>query len=141
MRNIKNIFIHCTATPQSATPESITEGFRKRGWKRPGYHYLIEPDGRVRQLLDITQASNGVQGHNANAINIAYIGGVAKDGTATDNRTVEQKAAIVHLLLQLRETFPTAHIMGHRDIWSQTDSRKWKKQCPCFNASREYKYI
>ena len=70
MRNIKNIFIHCTATPQSATPESHTEDFRKRGWKRPGYHYLIEPDGRVRQLLDITQASNGVQGHNTNAINI-----------------------------------------------------------------------
>ncbi len=141
MRDIKTIFIHCTATPRTATPESITEAFRRRGWKSPGYHYLILPRGGVTQLLDISRVSNGVQGHNANAINIAYIGGTDGDGRPADTRTIEQKAAIVHLLIQLRERFPKAHIMGHRDIWSETDSRLWKKQCPCFNATKEYMYI
>lgn len=141
MRNIKTIFIHCTATPQNTTPESIISGFRRRGWKAPGYHYLATPKGEMVQLLDIGQVSNGVEGHNAEAINIAYIGGTTSDGKPVDNRTIEQKAAIVHLLIQLKEQFPKARIMGHRDIWSATDSSKWKKYCPCFNATREYMYV
>lgn len=141
MRNIKTIFIHCTATPQTATPESIINGFKRRGWKAPGYHYLATPRGEMIQLLDIRQVSNGVAGHNADAINIAYIGGTTSDGRPVDNRTIEQKAAIVHLLIQLKEQFPGARIMGHRDIWSATDSRKWKKHCPCFNATKEYMYV
>lgn len=27
--------------------------------------------------------------------------------------------------------------MGHRDIWGKNPS-KWKKQCPCFDAEKEY---
>lgn len=141
MRDIKTIFIHCTATKQTATPESIAESFKNRGWKFPGYHYLITPEGKTLQLLDISLPSNGVKGHNNESINIAYIGGITNDGRPTDNRTIEQKAAIVHLLIQLREKFPHSHIMGHRDIWSTRDSRKWKKSCPCFNATEEYRYI
>jgi len=30
--------------------------------------------------------------------------------------------------------------MGHRDIWGK-DPSKWKKQCPCFDASSEYANI
>lgn len=30
--------------------------------------------------------------------------------------------------------------MGHRDIWGK-DSKKWKKQCPCFDAEKEYEEI
>lgn len=30
--------------------------------------------------------------------------------------------------------------MGHRDIWGK-DSKKWKKQCPCFDAEKEYSSI
>lgn len=27
--------------------------------------------------------------------------------------------------------------MGHRDIWG-SNSKNWKKYCPCFNAKEEY---
>ena len=30
--------------------------------------------------------------------------------------------------------------MGHRDIWGK-DSKKWKKQCPCFDAEAEYAHL
>ena len=30
--------------------------------------------------------------------------------------------------------------MGHRDIWGK-DPSKWKKQCPCFDAEKEYSNI
>lgn len=141
MRNIERIFIHCTASSNTATRESILNEFQRRGWRNPGYHYLVEAKGTVHQLLDEKEVSNGVIGYNATAINIAYIGGVNAEGKIADTRTIEQKAAIVHLLLELRERYPKARIMGHRDIWSLNNPQKWKKQCPAFNASKEYEAI
>lgn len=141
MRKIKLIFIHCTATSQKASVETIKKGFGQRGWKYPGYHYIVTPNGKTVKLLDESIPSNGVAGYNASAINIAYIGGIDKYGKPIDNRTIEEKAAIVHILLQLRERYPKAKILGHRDIWSTTDSSKWHKACPCFNATKEYEAI
>ena len=52
MRTIKNIFVHCTATPQHTTIEQLQAAFRRRGWSAPGYHYVICPTGRIVKLLD-----------------------------------------------------------------------------------------
>lgn len=30
--------------------------------------------------------------------------------------------------------------MGHRDIWGKNPA-KWKKQCPCFDAEKEYAFL
>lgn len=30
--------------------------------------------------------------------------------------------------------------MGHRDIWGK-NPKNWKKQCPCFDAEKEYENI
>lgn len=143
MRNIKRIFIHCTATPQQTTIDTLQAGFRARGWDNPGYHYVIPTDGSIVQLQPEDRAANGVQGFNSTAIHIAYIGGVIRDEytgqlTPSDTRTTQQRAAIRHLLQQLRTRYPHAQILGHRDIWGADKPRKWHKMCPCFNASREY---
>ena len=39
--------------------------------------------------------------------------------------------------MYLKQQYPKAHILGHRDIWGK-DSKKWKKWCPCFDAEKEY---
>lgn len=140
MRQIKRIFIHCTAGSQKMTKEQLLAVFKQRGWKNPGYHYAIFPDGKVERLLDESQISNGVQGYNSTSINIAYIGGIDNKGCPCDNRTDAQKSALENLLVSLKQSYPDAHIMGHRDIWGK-DSSKWKKACPCFNAEEEYKNI
>lgn len=140
MRQIKRIFVHCTAGAQRQTIDDLKEEFRKKGWKEPGYHYVIDINGGVHQLLAIEKISNGVQGYNSTAINIAYIGGIDGRGKPIDNRTDAQKDALVLLLHNLKQKFPSAQIMGHRDIWGK-DSRKWKKMCPCFNAMEEYENI
>ena len=62
------------------------------------------------------------------------------DGKPIDNRTPAQKDALMLLLHKLKQKFPTAQIMGHRDIWG-TDRSNWRKMCPCFNAIQEYKDI
>ena len=125
MRTIKRIFVHCTAGSQKQTIDDLKAEFRRKGWKSPGYH---------------EEVSNGVQGYNSTAINVAYIGGIDANGKPTDNRTPEQKDALTLLLHKLKQKFPDAKIMGHRDIWG-TDKSKWKKMCPCFNAIDEYKDI
>lgn len=140
MRKIERIFVHCTAGSQNQSVEDLKQEFQRKGWKSPGYHYVVSPNGGTHQLLPIEQVSNGVQGYNSTAINVAYIGGIDSNGGPVDNRTPEQKDALVLLLHKLKQQFPDAQIMGHRDIWG-TDSKKWKKWCPCFNAAEEYKNL
>ena len=140
MRDIRRIFVHCTAGNQKQTKNDLLREFKARGWKAPGYHYVVFPDGKVESLLSEDKVSNGVQGYNSTAINIAYVGGVDSKLKPVDNRTQAQKDALWDLLFYLKQQYPNAHIMGHRDIWGK-DSRKWKKWCPCFDAEAEYASI
>lgn len=133
MRNITHLVVHCTATQQSATVESIMRYWKEeKGWKSPGYHFLIDPKGKVHNLLSIDQISNGVKGHNASIINICYIGGVDASNKPVDNRTEAQKLAIRAKLQELRRAFPKAIILGHRDFPGVA------KACPSFDAKKEY---
>lgn len=134
MRDIKYIAIHCTATPQSATVESIKRYWRENlKWKSPGYHYLIEPNGNVNQLQHLDQIANGVAGYNSVSIHISYIGGVDSKNKPLDNRTPQQKQAILNILEELKKKYPKAIIQGHKDFPGV------KKACPSFDAKTEYK--
>ena len=140
MRQIKRIFVHCTAGSQKQTKDDLLREFKARGWSAPGYHYVVFPDGRVDSLLAEDKVSNGVQGFNSTAINVAYVGGIDSKGRAVDNRTEMQKTALMTLLGALKRKYPDAHVMGHRDIWGK-DPKNWKKQCPCFDVTSEYGFL
>lgn len=140
MRQIKRIFVHCTAGSQKTTLKQLENEFKAKGWKSPGYHYVVFPDGKVEQMLDESKVSNGVRGYNSTSINVAYVGGVDSKLKPVDNRTEAQKASLVILLTDLKSRYPDAYIMGHRDIWGK-DPKKWQKWCPCFDAEVEYAEI
>ncbi|MRM97665.1 N-acetylmuramoyl-L-alanine amidase [Riemerella anatipestifer] len=147
MRTIKYIVLHCTATSQTTTIESIKRFWREKlGWKNVGYHYIIKPDGEIVQLADLNTITNGVKGRNKNAINAAYIGGVEK-GKAVDNRTLQQKASQVKLLRELQEKFPKTEIVGHRDLSPDLNGdgiispHEWTKECPSFDVKQWLKEI
>lgn len=136
MRDIKEIIIHCSATPEGRdfTVADIDRWHRERGFSGIGYHLVVYRDGSVHTGRPIERAGAHCKGHNAHSIGICYIGGLAADGkTAKDTRTILQKAALVHLLLQLRERFPKAKIHGHRDFAA--------KACPSYDATKEYSAI
>jgi N-acetylmuramoyl-L-alanine amidase len=136
MRTITHIVVHCSATGQDAKVEAIQRYWKQNlGWKSPGYHYIIEADGKETQLLTIAQPSNGVKGWNKSIINVCYIGGVNKLGKAADNRTDAQKRQLMTRLKALKTMFPNAIIQGHKDFPNVA------KACPCFNAKAEYKNI
>lgn len=140
MRKIERIFVHCTAGNQKQTLQQLKDEFIRKGWKNPGYHYVVFPDGKLVQLLSEDKVSNGVQGYNSTSINVSYIGGIDKQGRPLDNRTQAQKDTLYALLMYLKQQYPKAHILGHRDIWGK-NSKNWKKYCPCFDAEQEYKEI
>lgn len=143
MRTIKYIAVHCTAGSQKATVRDLELEFKRKGWKAPGYHYVITADGKIHQLLDTEKVSNGVKGYNSVTVNVAYTGGI--DGV--DNRTDEQKESLVCLLKLLRKRYPDAVIQGHRDFSpdlngnGKIEKNEWIKMCPSFDAKAEYKDI
>ncbi len=148
MRTIERIFVHCTASNLKASVNAILAEFRRKGWKYPGYHYVISYDGTITQLMDEDRVSNGVKGYNSTSINIAWIGGIDKSHPqGIDNRTDAQKQSLRELLTKLHQKYPKARIMGHRDISpdknhnGKVDSWERIKNCPCFDAIPEYSDI
>ena len=149
MRKITRIFVHCTATYQSnTTEESLRKEFKRKGWKNPGYHYVVKPDGDLIFMHPENQVANGVANYNKNSIHVAWIGGIDKEHpNGIDNRTPEQKSTLFDLLVKLKQKYKDAIIMGHRDISPDlnhngvVDPWEYIKMCPCFDAMREYEDI
>ena len=137
-RPIKYIAIHCTATPQTTSVMAIQRYWKESlGWKSPGYHLLIEPNGTIHRLMDFNEVANGVKGFNKESIHISYIGGVDKQGKPVDNRTAVQKEAILKCIKEFIEWSDNKCliIQGHRDFPNVN------KACPCFDAKAEYRGI
>lgn len=137
-RNITEIIVHCTATPEGKdyTVADIRRWHTSppNNWADIGYHYVIYRNGELHNGRDINIAGAHCTGHNTNSIGIVYVGGYATDGKTTkDTRTEEQKAALLCLLLDLRRLYPYAKIRGHRDFAA--------KDCPSFDATKEYHTI
>lgn len=136
MRRIKYIVVHCTATPQSATIAAIVNFWQKvKGWKSPGYHIIVKPDGTATRLASDESITNGVAGYNSQSLHVCYIGGVDAKGKPIDNRTESQKATMLLIIRDWKNKHPNAHIMGHRNFAGVN------KACPSFDAKSEYSHI
>lgn len=130
MRIIRDIIVHCSATEagKNFRARDIESWHRARGFKRIGYHYIIDLDGTIERGRPISLAGAHCKGHNAHSIGICYIGGL-KDGKPADTRTWEQRAALNKLIYNLIEMYHV-RVHGHRDYST--------KECPCFDATKEY---
>lgn len=148
MRQIKEIIIHCSDTPEGRkqTVEDLRAWHKARGFKDIGYHYVILLDGTIAEGRDIEQAGAHCTGHNANSIGICYIGGaIWKDGVDSigkpikgadgkthlipkDTRTPAQCKALVDLCRELKRKYPAATIHGHNEFAN--------KACPSFNVKQ-----
>lgn len=135
MRKITEIIIHCADTPEGrdVRAKDIRRWHKEQGWQDIGYHYVIDLDGTVEAGRDLETAGAHAQGHNANSIGICYVGGCDGQMKPKDTRTEAQKQSLILLLKYLRQRYPTAKIIGHRDVS--------KKACPSFDAKKEYESI
>ena len=67
-------------------------------------------------------------GYNRHSIGICYEGGLDIRGQPADTRTLAQKETLQRLLERLKEDYPEARVVGHRDLPGV------KKACPCFEV-------
>lgn len=145
MRDIKYIVVHCTAGRDTQTVSGVMATFKARGWKNPGYHYLIDRDGKIHQLLPEESIANGTTGYNKNGIHISWMGGVDANLKPVDNRTVVQKIMLKTLVNRMMKKYPNAKVCGHRDLSPDLNRdgkitpNEWTKACPCFDVRAEYK--
>ena len=134
MRSITKIILHCSASIAGVNLSGNdirsmhTNPVRKggRGWRNPGYHYVVRLDGTIDQILDEQYIANGVRGHNAESIHICYVGGLDRQGRPANTLTPRQHASICLLLRQLLLRYPTATLHGHREFAA--------KACPCLEV-------
>ena len=142
-RKIKEIIIHCSATPEGVdyTIDDIRKWHKDRGWSDIGYHFVIYRDGTVMLGRSIALVGAHCLGHNANSVGICYIGGLENKPNipmgmqkTKDTRTEEQKNSLLSLLMTLKKLYPEAKIYGHHDFDKH-------RECPCFDAQAEYRRL
>ena len=133
MRKITLIIIHCSATPEGRNLDFEAcrhDHIHHRGFSDIGYHFYITRNGEIHRGRPIEKMGAHCKNHNRHSVGICYEGGLSSGGVPTDTRTLEQKAATLALLRELRELFPTSLIVGHHDLNPM-------KPCPCFNVVKE----
>jgi hypothetical protein len=143
MKQVEQLVIHCTATPEG---REVTSGQIRawhtgpaskggRGWKQVGYTDMIHLDGSVERLVDNNEdakvdpweITNGASGYNAISRHVVYVGGLTKDGkTPGDTRTPAQRKALEAYVKNFHARFPQVRIIGHREIAA--------KACPSFDV-------
>ena len=134
MRNINKIIVHCSATPESkdVTIDTIRkEHVEDNGYSDIGYHWIIPLSGSVEKGRPESISGEHSKDFNKNSIGVCYIGGVDKDMNPKDTRTEGQKETLKCLLEDIKDRYPNAEIIGHRNISS--------KDCPSFDAKLEYR--
>lgn len=135
------IVIHCAATTakQDIGAKEINVWHLQRGFLKIGYHFVIRRGGRVETGRELTEVGAHAQGYNSRSVGICLVGGSdANDlSKAEDNFTDEQWQALRKLLGRMKMYYPTAEILGHRDLPNVTkacpsfDVRAWLKENPC----------
>lgn len=145
MAKMKQLVLHCTATPEERKVTSAdirawhTNPVSKggRGWKQVGYTDMIHLDGRVERLVennedmnvDPWEVTNGATGHNSVSRHVVYVGGVARDGkTPKDTRTPAQLKAMEAYVKDFHRRFPSVRIIGHNELAA--------KACPSFDVQK-----
>jgi N-acetylmuramoyl-L-alanine amidase len=130
--NVRYIAIHCSASAPSVKVNAsvINRWHREKGWLGIGYHFVITRGGVVEAGRPLDQVGAHVGGFNAVSVGICLAGGVDSKGKPEDNFTPEQYAALAELILTLREKFPQAVVLGHREFPNVA------KACPSFDVQR-----
>lgn len=144
IKSVRYLVVHCAATPPSRDigVSEIRVMHKQRNFADIGYHYVIRRDGRVEKGRPDNVAGAHVSGFNSISLGVCLVGGVDAKGKPEDNYTPAQFAALEQLLVTLKGSYPSAQILGHRDLSPDKNGdgkispNEWLKACPCFDVRR-----
>lgn len=143
-----HIVVHCSATrPQlNVTADMIREWHLARRFADIGYHVVIQRNGLIEFGRHPDDVGAHVAGHNSTSVGVVLCGGLYSDGTeAVDDffglYTPQQDAALAEVLKVLQRAYPSAAILGHRDLSpdlnndGKIEPQEWLKSCPGFDVA------
>ena len=134
LSRIKRIVFHCTATPLNTSISAILRYWKEDlGWRNPGYHVMVKSNGEYKITHPFNKISNGVKGHNHDALHIAGIFGMLDNGNYEDNSTPEMKEVMEVFLEVALEKIPNLKVYGHYELAP--------KLCPLFEPKKEFKHL
>lgn len=141
--------VHCTATQEGKnfTANDIDRWHKQRGWKGIGYHYVVDLNGNIEKGRPDWKIGAHVKGRNRHSIGVVYVGGLDRNLAPKDTRTFKQRIALEKLLKELKQKYPEAEILGHRDFSKDKNGNgiiepfEFMKSCPCFDVKNEYKHL
>lgn len=124
------IIIHCSATRSNADigAADIDKWHRQQGWLAIGYHYVIRRDGTIENGRPENTVGSHARGVNSRSVGICMVGGVDAKFKPEDNFTDEQRASVLKLVKELKVEYPSAKVIGHRDVPGT------KKACPSWDV-------
>lgn len=137
MRDIDEIILHCSATPEGRAHD--VADIRRwhvdgRGWSDVGYHFCILIDGTIEAGRPVNIQGAHVKGRNKTSIGVCYIGGCDKDMKAKDTMNHGQERAFLNLVATLRGIYgEELRVSGHNQYA--------KKSCPSFVVEEKWSDI
>ena len=115
---IKYIIIHHSAVSRTKNSEqfdAINNYHKRKGWGMIGYHYLIEPDGKIKTGRLESQSGAHCIGRNYDSLGICLTGNFDIEKPMT-----EQEESLRFMLVHSLKKYPKAQIKYHRDFANKT---------------------
>lgn len=128
------IIVHCSDSPnfKDLSVDAIDKMHKARGWRKIGYHFVIQPTGQVDVGRAISEVGAHTEGENSTSVGVCLIG--------RDRFTKAQFTALKELCNNLEKDaqIPRWAIYGHYEFKS---AQKQGKTCPNIDKARLLAWI
>lgn len=135
---VREVVLHCAATRPdwmanqtiAAKVAEIRRWHVARGWRREGYHWMIDRDGQIMAGRPETEIGAHVREANRGTIGVCLFGGhgSSENDQFHDNFTRAQDRAVRDLIDRIESRARIQRISGHNEYAA--------KACPGFNVPR-----
>lgn len=105
------IILHHAAAA-SCTAEDVHRWHLAHGWSGIGYHYFVSKDGEITRGRPLWAVGAHAEGSNRVSVGICFEGNFQLE----EEMPAAQRQAGRALVAALRERYPAARVLGHRDV-------------------------
>lgn len=112
-KNTKYIVLH-HADANVCTAAQIDSWHKAQGWAGIGYHFFVRKDGSIYAGRPLDKVGAHVEGFNSLSVGICAEGDYSKPGAMP----AAQYNAIVDLTRYVKNIYPSAAVVGHRDLYA-----------------------
>lgn len=111
LNEITHLIIHHSASENQSAYDYAAYHIQEKHWPGIGYHYVIQPDGKIFQTNNLKTVCYHTEGFNTPGVGICLSGNLSNH-PMTDH----QEKALIWLLRRLRQNISSVvAISGHRD--------------------------